>query len=241
MRTFLRPALLPALLMTVFLSSGCGMLGGGDPTRLEMTDFYNLYLPLVRDVAHPDSSVAPDDARLNDIRMQWSVNHSQRYGSAEFAPGNYTSFATLWSRDLAEATLRREVTGDLSPDLQERLQEEQEDAIEDAVIFDVHMFVPATRGYDLSDTNLRGAGASVELEVGDRDTYRPSQVETSIVDHFQMGPNELPVFHRLNRVYFPRIVDEQDILDDVERIRLIVRTTRGTTNELWFTWRVRDR
>lgn len=222
----------------IMLLPACGLLGG-DRAQMDMTDFYNLYLPLVRDVAHPDSVVASDDDRLSDVRLRWSVNHNRRYGSADYSPGNYTSFATLWSRDLAERTLQREITGDLSPDLQERLHAEQNDRIEESVVFDVHLFVPATRGYDLSDTNIRGAGATVILETTDGTSYRPSHIESGIVERYQMGPSDVPAFYRLNRVYFPRTVDGIDVLDGADQLRLIVRMTRGPSTELWFTWRVR--
>ncbi len=225
------------LLLTTVLISGCGLLSG-DSTRMGMSEFYNLYLPLIRTIPHPDSTAAEPDDRLNDVRLRWSVNHTKRVGQRDYAPYGFTSFATLLGRDLIEHSLDRQLTGDLSPDLQERLQEEQRERADGSIVFDVHLFVPAVRGYDISDTALRGAGASVILEVGDGERYRPSNIVSDLVEHYQIGAGTAPVYHRLNQVYFPREVDGRDILDDVESIRLIVRMSRGPSTELWFRWEV---
>lgn len=222
------------------LMSGCRTVGRGDPHNLELSDFYNMYLPLVRQVPHPDSLVERDRESMNQVRLRWSVNSHQRHGRREYAPGSYSSFATLWSRELALTTLDRGITADLSPDLKERMEADQEERYRSGVIFDVHLFVPAVAPYDPSHTSLHGGGASVDLEINDGAIYRASTIEVDYVDRYEMGRQTLPVYHRLNRVYFDRYVDGVDILEDAEQLRLIVRVARGISTELWFTWEIEE-
>ncbi len=218
---------------------GCSILGG-ERTQMGMSDLYNLYLPMVREIPHPDSSTIGADEGLYDARLRWSVNHNRRMGNRNYAPGGFTSFATLLTSDLVDHSLGREIIGDLSPDLQERLREEQRERVDGSIVFDVHLFVPAVPGYDLAETSLRGAGAWVTLDVGDGERYPASNVVSDITDQFQMGPANPPVYYRNNQVYFPRMVDGEDILQDVEEIKLIVRISRGSPTELWFTWVVEE-
>lgn len=228
----------PLLFLIIGVSvAGCGILGG-DRTQLGMSDFYNLYLPLVRDIPHPDSLVVQSDERMYDLRMRWSVNHNRRIGTRNYSPGGFTSFATLLAPGLVNHSLGREITGDLSPDLQERLSREQQERMEGTLVFDVHLFVPASPAYDLAETSLRGAAVSVVLDVGDGERYQPSNVVSDITEQFQMGPSQIPAYYRHNQVYFQREIDGVDILDEIEEIRLIVRMSRGSLTELWFTWAV---
>ncbi|MFW5972861.1 MAG: hypothetical protein ACOCTG_02630 [Bacteroidota bacterium] len=225
------------LILASIAVSACALLDNDRYAPMGISDYYNMYLPILRTIPHPDSSMMGDDPTLSDVRRAWSVNHVQRRGARDFSPGRFSSFATLWSHDLAQLTLRHGVgISDLSPDVQERMREEQESRYEGGVLFDVHVFVPSTQGYDISDTSLRGAGVAVELVTNDGNRYTPSAIEVGIVEQHRMDANDVPVLHRLNRVYFDRYVDDRDILSDVESIRLVVRNSGRSTDELWFRW-----
>jgi hypothetical protein len=240
MNTLLKTrALLISALVAPLLLAGCGLLGGGgDGVRLTPSDFYNQYLPVVRTVHHPDSSFTERDISFGELRRMWSVNHTQRTGPRDYSPGNFSSFATLWSRDLSARTASlRMGLGDLSEDVRERVMSEQMEQYEEVVAFEVHMFVPATRGYTVSDTHLRAAGMSITLQDDQRNEYRPFRVESDAAEEFQMMPSQVPVYHRSNRVYFERNQNGTDILEGVENLRLVIRTSGTRTDELWFSWR----
>lgn len=218
--------------------SGCGLLGGSDRLQRSAGDFYNQYLPVIREIHHPDSSSADNDISFNALRDQWSVNHTVRFGRRDYSPSNFSTFATLWSRDLSARSAALQLgLGDVTEDVRERAMGEQMDRYEDVLAFEVHMFVPAARGYTVSDTHLRSAGMNIVLQDDQRNEYRPVRVESDAVEEFQMMPGDVPVFHRTNRVYFERRPDGQDILEGVQNLRLMIRTSGARTDELWFSWR----
>jgi hypothetical protein len=229
------------LVAGLVLVSGCGLLRGSDGIRPNATEFYNRYLPTTRDIPHPDhSNEDAAEMTMRQLRTQWSSSHTQRFGRRNFAPSGFSSFATLWGRDLA--TRSAEVglgISDLSPDLQERARTEQRERYERTLAFEVHLFVPATQNYSVTDTDLRTAGVSIVLQDDRRNEYRPVRVETGLPEEHAMMTSQSPVYYRTNQIYFDRFQDDRDILEGVESLRLIVRTSGITPDEIWFAWRIR--
>lgn len=239
---FTSAAAFGAILITAMMSvSGCGLLRGSDGIRPNATEFYNRYYPSTRDIPHPDhADENAGEMTMRELRARWSANHTRRYGRRDFAPSGFSSFATLWGRDLA--TRSAEVglgISDLSPDLQERARSEQQERYERTLAFEVHMFVPATPNYSVTDTDLRTAGVSIVLQDDQRNEYRPVRVETGLPEEHAMMTTQPPVYYRANQIYFDRFDDERDILEGVESLRLIVRTSGITPDEIWFAWRIR--
>lgn len=160
----------------------------------------------------------------------------QRAGWRNYSPRSLSTSATLWSRELVELALKYDVgTSDLSPDLRERMEEREEEAYKSQISFDVFMFVPAARGYSLSDVVLGGAGSRIVLQVDDERFSPPSHISGS--DILVGGQS---VFQRANHITFPRVVDGHDILDGAEEIRLFVFTSGTPSDELSFTWRITE-
>lgn len=220
--------------------SGCGLLRGADG-RPGATEFYNRFLPTTRDIPHPDTEDADaGDMSMRDLRAQWSANHTHRYGPRDFAPSGFSSFATLWGRDLAIRSAERQLgVSDLSPDLRDRALSEQQERYEQTVAFDVHMFLPATLAYSVTETDLRLSGVSILLQDDERNQYRPVLVESGLPEEHAMMTTQPPVYYRANQVYFDRFDDDgRDILEGVESLRLVIRTSGVSPDEIWFIWRI---
>lgn len=219
--------------LSLLLLAACGTLGS--ESGVDDPQYHRHALPSVAMIPHPDSITADPDETMSRVRRKWSVRYLQRSGSRDYAPLGFTTSATLWSRELTEFSLRREVgTSDLSPDLQESMRAREVEAYESQVSFDVYMFVANTTRTSLSDVRLGGPGGRVVLQVDD-ERYSPSSITGSgilVAGH--------SVFQRVNHVTFPRIVDDRDILDGAEEIRLLVSTSGVPSDELAFTWRIRD-
>jgi hypothetical protein len=239
-----RPRRFSALQLTLLsaaclvLLSGCALLHGGDPSRLDYSDFRSIHLPMVRQIHHPDTVRIDDDVSFKDLRLQWSSAHNQRFGARRYAPSGFRTFATLWSRELAQVGGSYQVViDDLSPDLQERMRARTTEAYASTLMFEVHMFVPSDMIRDVSETNLRGSGSQVRLELGTGETLSASAIEPSAVEVYEVPGPSRNVVYRLNRVYFDRKDGERDRLEGVESARLVVVTVNGSNSELWFEWR----
>jgi hypothetical protein len=217
--------------------TGCAMFGAADPARTSATDFYNRYLPIVRQVHHPDSVVTGGDVSFREMRARWSVNHSRRFGGREFASSGFSTFATLWSRELSVRAAERELgLGDLSADVRDRAISQQMDRYAEVLTFDIHMFVPAVRGYSSTDTDLRTAGVNIILQDDRQNQYRPIEVVAGMPEHHQMMTTQPPVYYRPNQIIFYRAPEGTDILAGVESLRLIIRTAGPSADEVWFSW-----
>jgi hypothetical protein len=225
------------LALTLALS-GCGMLGGADRHDRTVSDYYNQYLPTVRQIHHPDTVRADDDTSFRQLIDAWSVNHTVRTGRRDFGPGNYSSFATLWSRELSIRSAEIGLgLGDVTADVRSRALDQQMERYDEVLAFEVHLFVPVRQGYTTTDTQLRASGMHIVLQDDRGNEYRPIRVDSDAPEEFQVLPSERPVYHRINRLYFERRPDDIDILENVESLRLVVRTAGTRTDEIWFTWR----
>jgi hypothetical protein len=161
-----RTSIIAVFSLVVALSlGGCGMLGGADRLDRTVSDYYNQYLPTVRDIHHPDTVGADEDTSFRELIDQWSVNHTVRTGRRDYGPGNYSSFATLWSRELSMRSAEIGLgLGDVTTDVRARALDQQMQRYDEVLAFEVHLFVPVRQGYSSTDTQLRASGMYIILQ-----------------------------------------------------------------------------
>lgn len=216
---------------------GCG---GGDTYSVDEGKIAQRFLPSERTVDHhPDSlkafSISEADGKLQfeveedfeSLMEKWSSSVQNVGAGRNFRSRTY---ATFWSLELSLMSLQPEM-GVLS------LQKERARDILDkrraeyrkTVHIDVYWFVGRR-----SDGIITGPGARTELHVGE-DTYRPVQSDHGpLREAFVAGGQT--VLYRRNSLYFPRMVDGSDILNDASGMRLRVRETGGGGRHE-FAWR----
>jgi hypothetical protein len=218
----------------LFVGTGCssGARYTADEERVAQG-----YLPTVARVSyHPDSVrqlhivETEDQIQLKleesfaSIVRRWS---STWRGSGAGRLRNATSlrtFATLWSQELSLAVLQAErgING-LSKSLARQLIAERRAEYDSLIQIDVYRFVgsPETGG-GLSQTWLERAGTRIVLRDGNDRSYRPTRIESSnLQDGFSARGSTVPF--RRNFIYFKRVVDGRDILEDTDQLRLEVR------------------
>lgn len=224
-----------AVVLLAVLLAGCG--GGGTYTLNEGT-LAQRFLPPTRSVNHhPDSLEALTVTTEEDSTVSFELENDYealwRKWSCTFlnlgaGPNRRgRSYATLWSLELSLASLQPEMgiqglTGGRAHQLLAERRKEYRETLQ----IDVFWFE--------SDGNsaLAGPGARVTLQV-DGEEYRPSTEDYGpLREAFLQNGTGL---YRRNTFHFNRMVDGQDILNDVDQVELIVRQT-GSGNRVQFQW-----
>ncbi len=234
-----------SLLAILFLIAGCVGTGASvSPGQLGAR-----YLPPVRELPHhPDSlvhlSIEEKDNRLEfkferpygEMLRTWSASWQGVGSGAREVPGSlFRSYATFWSREMSLAALipGRGIEG-LSEDLARQILSDRQQEYEDVVQIDVYRF--ATSPYTpnaFSGVQLEGPGARITLRDAAGHEYRPIRVESQVpVEAFQATRR---VLYARNLIYFDRVVEGRDILEDVERLELVIEEIPGNTSYA-FTW-----
>lgn len=234
---------------TLFFLGAVMGCAGGDSFLFDRSELGRSYLPPVREVSHVPDSIAYLSIEEKENTFEFNLDRSYRQlmrdwsaawqstgsGAAEARGAYYRTFATLWSLELSLASLIPERgVESLSKDLAQQLIQERREEYEGTVQIDIYRFAqsPYVRN-DFSGVQLDRPGIRMILK-DDRDNeYRPIQVEAEIPSEaFQGGRN---VLYSRNIVYFRRLVDGRDILEDVHRLQLEVRETSPSISYA-FTW-----
>lgn len=238
---------LALLVLSALLAAGCA---GGSTYSVDPVEVARGYLPTERELPHdPDSlvhfSTTEKDGKVrfvmsrpyNRMLRDWSVTWQSLGAGTTNRSTTFRSYATLWSLELSLASLEPELgVQSLTAGKARELIAERRAEYKDALQIDVYQFItsPFVRG-EISDTRVDGVGRSVFLE-DDRGTrYRPARATTGIVQE-AYGPGSRTVLYRRTALYFPRIVDDTDILDGVRSLRLVVRDTRANASDFVYTW-----
>jgi hypothetical protein len=112
--------------------------------------------------------------------------------------------------------------------LKERRQDYQE-----TLQFEVYWF--EMEGNSL----LAGPSARVQLRIDEEDTYQPSrETHSPLREAFLPGDTRTALYRR-NTFYFPRVVDGTDILEEAQRLELVV-SRPGMASRARFTWTWED-
>lgn len=239
------PALLVGTILVPLLVVGCA-----GPEAMYTADQKNIaegYLPRMRAVPHHPDSLR--DVTLvekdNQIELQlsssyeqmlrnWSSTWQQVQGRTPTGSRSYRSFATLWSRDLSVASLEAEAgISSLTKEVALRHLREREAQHDSTLQIDVYRYQssPAGRG-DLSETRLGVPGRRIQLRDDAGNRYRPLRVESTPVR--EVFFNSGTVLVRRNTVFFDRVVEGKDILNNVETLRLWVQESFG--DDYYFSW-----
>lgn len=213
---------------------------GGNTYSLDEGRLAQRFLPTERSVGyHPDSlkalAIAEEDGKLkfeleNDYSSlveKWSCSFQSVGAGRTFRSPTY---ATLWSLELSLASLQPEM-GILSL-REERARElikERREEYQNTVQIDVYWFLASRGGTGI----ISGPGARTVLHVADT-TYRPVRTgHGPLREAFLSGGTN--ALYRRNTLYFPRTVDEKDVLENATEIGLEVRRIGSTSSER-FTW-----
>ncbi len=230
----------------LLLVAGCA---GSNPYSVTTTDIARAFLPTERELAHhPDSlahlSVVPKDGRITfeleesyqQMMREWSATwQGTRLGGAASQRTYYHTYATLWSLELSLVSLQPgRGLQSLSLDLARRLIEERREAYQSTVQIDVYRFMrsPYT-SRSLSALQIDSPGNRIVLEDGAGNTYRPTRVETGRPNQAYLPGGGTALYGR-NAVYFRRMVDGKDILENVETLELTVSEPGGI--DYTFSW-----
>jgi hypothetical protein len=221
------------------LLAGCAALQR--PVETE-TDMASQFLPTPRDVPHPDSlthvhlrrsniGVAVEmDTTFGEIWKRWSSGPQQRQGSNAsadfFRVGDFTSFATLQSRELRLAALNRATTLSTYPasEVDSVLHARVERPHAEQVAIDVYLYT-YSRWSRLTNLNTVGR---VFLKTDAGETYEPARIEYGPMGRQVRDGQSEPfhAVHRRNRIVFERIAEDETDLLESGRLELYVRTSQ---------------
>lgn len=242
-----RIPLLVAVGMAVTLM-GCGAFQ--ESIRNE-TDLAARLLPTTRTVASFDSLQhitigTNEDGRLElenegsfgTLWVEWSARHRQTQGPELFETERFSSFATLWGRELRLAELNRRTPLDAyAPEqAQAAIQQEVDSLHQEQIRVDVYLYVPERIEEAFQYTSIRHMGARSFLRINDDSSeHRAHHVDTDIVRYTTRSGEG--VFYRRNTLIFPRRTEDgTDILADAQRITLHVRSISFPRAHLRFAW-----
>lgn len=221
---------------------GCGGSGNAYTKAIELSAIRTL--PSERHTgAHPDSlrrlSIVEEEDRVRleldesyeQVHLAWSS--SFRFASPDRDLVQVPTHATLWSKELTLAALEAENEFSLLPRKEGlAMIEKQRKRYRDTLRIDVYWF---TGSFETNITTITGAGARVRLEDGRDNSYRPAEEENDPLREATVF-NDQPLLYRRNIFHFRRRVDGQDILKDVDELRLRVTPTTGPTVVFGWSW-----
>lgn len=197
------------------------------------------FLPSTRSLAHsPDSLgdltvTTEEDSTLsfemeNDYESLWQKWSSSYQNLGAGRSRRSRSYATLWSLELSLASLQPEMgIQGLSGGQAQRLLAQRREEYRESIQIEVFWF--EAEGSSI----LAGPGARVMLQVGDEE-YRPAQEDYGPLREAFLEDATTGLYRR-NTFLFPRVVDDQDILDGATQLTLLVRHT-GRSERFRFRW-----
>ena len=229
---------------------GCAALEGG--IRNE-TDVAAHFLPTTRtmesfDTLHQTRIDTTDEGRLamksdapfGTLWVNASARHRQTQGPALFEPSPFSSFATLWGRDLRLAALNQRTPLDAyaRDRAEDVIQREVDTLHRESIRIDVYLYVDEQVRDAFQNTSVRHMGARSFLRLDEENKeYRPSRIDTDIVQYTTREGRG--IFYRRNTLTFSRQTDEiNDILADAETITLHVRSVSSPRTHLRFAWNI---
>jgi hypothetical protein len=227
---------------------GCAALQG---SINDATDVATHFLPTTRTVASFDSlhhvSVTTgnegqlelqSDASFGELWIDWSARYQQTQGREWFETQWFSSFATLWGRELRLATLNQRTPLDAYPSERARsvIQQEVDSLHQDEVRIDVYLYVSERVSEAFQYTSVRHMSARPFLRINeDMQKYMPKRIETNIVRYTTRSGEG--VFYRRNTLIFNRQVEGiGDILSDAKTIKLHIRSSSSPRAHLEFAW-----
>ncbi|MFO8233073.1 MAG: hypothetical protein R6U20_10435 [Longimonas sp.] len=178
------------------------------------------------------------DAPFGTLWVNASARHRQTRGRDLFEPSTFSSFATLWSRDLRLSALNQRIPLDAYAREQahKTIQREVDTLHRESIRIDVYLYVDERVDDAFQYTSIHQMGARTFLQFDDSDsTHTPSRIDTDIVQYTTR--NGEGVFYRRNTLTFARQTDTvENILADVEEITLHVRSISSPRAHLRFAW-----
>ena len=229
------PRSLLIIVLGSVLFAGCTALHR--PIETE-EDIARRFLPAPRSVPHPDSLSSVHlyrsseglsvemDTTFGAIWKHWSSGPQQRQGVNIAEADDYTSFATLRSREMRLAVLNRATPLSTYPvgQADSVLHERVEQPYSEEVAFDVYMY---TYGAQARLANLNTT-SRVFLKTDSGTLHEPVRIE-----HGRLGRrtgtrrtrNASQVVYRRNRIVFERHTEEEGDLLDSSRLEVHIRTT----------------
>lgn len=224
------------LLAVALLTGGCG--SGSQTYSVEEGDLAERYLPTTQRLDHhPDSVQAlriteednqlkyESDRSYESLWRKWSSTY-QNIGSGRSRQQPF-SYATFWGLELSLASLRAEGAFSLTKDQARNLVEQRREKNRTTIQIDVVWFASEGR------TDLTGPGARVQIVVGD-EKYSAKQEDRSPLREAFLDAGRTGLYRR-NTFYFPRIVDDEDILSGVDELALEIRQTNAR-DRVQFRW-----
>ena len=225
------------LLGGLLLLGGCS---GGSTYSLDPGTLAQRFFLSTRQVDyHPDSLRALSiqeterryqlvlDESYESLHRKWSGTYQ------DLGPGrsrNGRSYATFWSLELSLASLQPEMgLASLSKEQARKAIEERRQEYQDLLQFDVYWFEAE------GNSILAGPGARVQLRINGEDTYRPSREKHGPLREAFLPGETRTALYRRNTFYFSRVVDSTDILDEANRLELIIDQTGGASR-VRFNW-----
>lgn len=224
------------------------MTAGGCSSTYRGIDPGDVSPPFSRDTFHPDSVVHLDlsyendgvdfnmDRSLRSLTSYWSSGYRDKYGGRYFETADYRTYATFRSLELSIAKLHELGVEDLSRDLAEEMVAKRKQEYANYIVFDVHVFIPEAYPDAYAKTSLGEPGNRITLEDEQGRVYQPETIEVHMPRRFHSNMMDTPgAFYRLNTVYFKREIDGRDILENIDRMELWMRTAQPYAG-LFFTW-----
>lgn len=225
-------------LLVSLLIVGCG---GGSLYSANVGEVADRFLPTERTVSHHPDSLRALTITEGEEKMQYQVERdyqslirkwSSRFQNLgpEDSPRSRT-YATFWSLELSLVSLQSEMgVLSLRKEKARELINERRKEYSETIQIDVYWFVGRGR-----DGIIAGPGASTQLHVRDS-LYRPVQTDYGpLREAFVAGGNT--VLYRRNSLYFPRMVEGTDILENASGVKLEVsQIGEGSTKEFAWEW-----
>lgn len=231
-----------ALLVSValLLLGSCTFLRSGSTDRVTASTLVAQRIPASPvSVPHPDT-VRTDSETYYEQQMDWSARYRTPFTGRFFESDVHTTFATLWSRELVEASLVHEIgIADLSDDVAERIRAQELLQYRRLVRIRVHMFVNRRAPEAVFSTDLRPPRVDITLRGAQGERLRPVRTLSGGVETYQQTSSSPVMFYRVNDLYFERTAGDADILD-TDDLQLRVRYPANPLGDLYFEWAFAD-
>ena len=234
-----------ASVLVLLVGAGCG------PVVYTATDIATRFLSVPATVAPPDTLRnvhlhERDDGRLafqsdqsfGELRMHWSSGYRADRGVDILEAGNFSTFATLWSRELRLASMNsRTSIGAYEPgEAKEAIAREVDAPHNETVQIDVHVYIDRGVRSSYGATNLRSARWEIFLLTSDGTRHPPENVEAGIARRLSWS-DDTRAHYRPNILTFERRPDDEtDLLAEPDSLELHIRDSVQSL-DVMFGWR----
>jgi hypothetical protein len=202
------------------------------------------FLPQTQRVGHPDSMryvqlrdsgdrAFTADTSLRALQTLWSAGAQCFTTRCAFRPEPFQTYATLRSKDYVVLRLNREwaLTSISADSARSKIREALNADYQPYVAFDLYLF-----GRNETLTRLRDLRPyTITLKDGQGNRYEPTRVQNPPPTAGVAFRDQQYARYNVNTVYFDRVVDGRDILEEADRLQLTVRTQYG---QMEFDWRI---